>query len=376
MAAEASEPTTSPHPLAATGAVASAPSPAATHDAPSLIPKVAAGFVLAQGSVTETPQARPSQRTDESLQASAGVGVLGTPFAHWDYMAYVVLGFTADANAGIGGSIAPEQITLRLTPLTGLSFQGGYMRIPFSLAQSVVITNSMFSARPLPTTVFQNGADAGFLASYQHPSKVVTVKLGIFDGLSLGLLIPNHVTRGPVLSAWVEVAPFGEMPTIEGDFGQSSFHLSVGGGVLFQNGTAYDASGYEGLHTTDTRVSAALRMAFKGVFAQGEYLYAILVDDLLGRPRITRGTYGEASYYVPFKRKVGFAPMARLGWSQQSADFFPTSVVSVESGLALYPRGDLAEPGALRLVIEYVSERQVEAEQTAYGALASALFRW
>jgi hypothetical protein len=250
------------------------------------------------------------------------------------------------------------------------------MRIPFSVAQAAVITTSMFPTRPGPTALFQSGADAGLLASYEHPSGYVRARLGLFDGLSLGLTLPNHVERAPVASAFLDVAPFGAMPTLEGDFGDSSFHLALGGGLLYRNGTAYDPAGYEGLHVTDTRLAAALRLSFKGIFVQGEYLHAVQTDDLSGRPRVARGTYAEASYYFTIKRKLGFAPITRLGWSVQDEGFFPRHIVTFDTGLALYPRADLSEPGALRLVLEYLSERHVEEAEIAYGGLASILYRF
>jgi hypothetical protein len=365
LAAEGDGEGTSPHPYAAIET-----------PEPTLIPKSVSGFATLTGTAQSIPSSRPRNQADEGVQGAAGIAAAGMPYEKWDYLAYLVVGLAADAVNGTGGSVSPEQITLRFTPLKGLSLQAGYMRIPFSVAQAAVITSSMFPTRPGPTAMFQSGADAGVLAAYEHPSGYVRVRLGLFDGLSLGLSLPGHVTHAPVSSAWLDVAPFGGMPTLEGDFGDSSFHVALGGGLLYRNGTAYDPSGYEGLHVSDTRLSAALRMAFKGLFVQGEYLHAIQTDDLSGRPRIARGTYGESSYYVAVRRKIGFAPLTRLGWSAQDEGFFPRHIVTFDTGLALYPRGDLAEPGALRVVLEYTSERHVEESESAYGALASVLYRF
>jgi hypothetical protein len=376
--ADPSDVQTSPHPLAALQKNAAPAGGSAAEQAaqPSLIPKYATGFMLLTGSGQSVPVSSPKNRLDYSISGAAGFGVLGTPFDKWSYLAYVIGSVSADAVNGVGGSVAPEQITVKYAPFPWLWFQAGYMRIPFVIVESVDITQVMFPARPQAAEVFQTGADAGLLAAYEHPAGYLRVRLGIFDGLSLGLTTPGYTVHGEVLMAAVEVAPFGTLPAIEGDFKISPFHLSLGGSVMYRNGTEFDTTGYEGLHFIDSRVAGTLRLSVRGFYFQAEYLQDVQTDSLTDRPRVARGTYGEGSYYVPIKKKIGLAPVTRVGWSVTSEGFFPLHVVQFDAGLAFYPRGDLSSPGALRIVAEYLSERQVESQETAYGGLVSGMLRF
>ena len=68
--------------------------------------------------------------------------------------------------------------------------------------------------------------------------------------------------------------------------------------------------------------------------------------------------------------------MFRLGWSEGDAEFYPLHIVTGNAGLALYPRGDLADRGSVRIIIEYQSERRIEEGETGYGVIASVLARF
>ena len=340
-----------------------------------LVPKAAGGFLLLNGTLSSVPSAVARNQTDYGLVASIGVSASGTPWEKWEYLAYVTSGIATDAVTGTGGSVAPEQITVTVHPIKEVSIQAGYMRIPFSLGQATVITSSMFPTRPEPTALFQSGADAGILAGYESHEGRLKAKAGLFDGLSLNLTVPNHTTRGPVLSAWTEVAPLGGMTPLEGDFNGSPLRFAVSGGLVYRKGIAYDAQGYQGLGVNDIRFSIAARLAFKGLYVQGEYLQDLRTDDLSERPRLARGTYGEASYHFLVK-KLGLAPVTRLGWSVQDEGFYPLHVVTGDVGLALYPRGDLANRGGVRVLVEYQSERHIEDRETAYGGVASVMARF
>ena len=367
------EPSVSPHPIAA---IAKANEDASGAPKDPLVPKFASGFILANGSAQSVPSALARSRFDDSLNTVIGVSAGGTPYERWEYLAYLVASVAADAVNGAGGSVAPEQITVQFKPVRDLALIAGYIRIPFSVGQSAVITSSMFPTRPEPTALFQSGADAGVIAVYEALEHRVRFKAGFFDGLSLRLTLPQHTTIGPVVSASTEVSPLGALQPLEADFGASPFRFAVGGGILYRDGTAYDPSGYRGLHLSDTRVAASLRVAFRGLYVQGEYLHSLRTDDLSFRSHLARGVYGEASYYVAVRRKIGLAPLTRAGWSVQDEGFFPLHDVTAEAGLALYPRGDLAQPGGLRFVLEYQSERRIEEAETAYGALASVMYRF
>jgi hypothetical protein len=358
-----SEPTFSPHPQQAV-----TPPPPEE----SLLPKQAGGFLAINGSAQSVPSAIARNQADYSLSGAVGVSATGHPSQRWDYQVFVVASAAADAVNGLSGNIAPEQIWIKYEPLPAFSILAGYTRIPFSAAQGTAISSSMFPTRPQPTDLFQGGADAGVLASYEPLEGRVKVKAGLFDGLSLRLALPGHTTNGPAVSGWAEISPLGVMRSIESDFG-SPFHFAVGGGIIYRHATAYDEAGYQGLSVDDIRFSATVRMAYRGLFVQGEYLQGLRTDDLSGRPTLARGTYGEASYYSPIVPTIGIAPLTRLGWSVRDAGFFPLQVISADAGLAFYPRGDLSKPGSVRLIIEYQSERRLAEGQTAYGGIASVL---
>lgn len=362
-----------PHPSAAMAKEGEA---AAQEEPPNIVPKFATGFVMATTGVAAVPAAVPKNRLDYTLQGIAGIAAVGTPWEKWDYLAYIITTVQASAISGTAGSVAPEQITIRYSPTKEFSLQAGYMRMPFSLAQSAVIANAMFPTRPEPTIIFQGGADAGLMAGYETKEGELRVKAGLFDGLSLGLTLPQLITRGPVVVASIEVSPLGGMKAQEADFGESPFRIMVSGSFLYRSASAYDPTGYAGLDLQDTRFTGALRLGFKGIFVQGEYLQAVQTDDRSNRARITRGAYGEASYYAAIKKKVGISPLARIGWSEQDESFFPLHVVSLHGGLAFYPRGDVPDPGVLRFVLQYRSERRIEERETGYGGVLSAMLRF
>jgi len=346
--------------------------PRTQQGAEGLLPKMAGGFLLLNGSLQSLPTAVAQSRSDYGLAGIVGVSAVGHPWERWEYVAYVTASVVTNAVAGTAGFFAPEQITISYRPVKDLSFAVGYQRIHFSLGQAQVIALSMFPTRPEPTALFHVGADAGLLASYGSEEGVVHVRAGVFDGLSLNQTFPGHTSRGPVLSVSLEIAPLGAMLPLEADFKGSPFRFALHAGVVHRLGTAYDPAGYRGVGFDDLRFALSARLAFRGLYAQGEYLEDIQSDDLSARRRLTRGAYGEVSYHV-LVGKIGLAPLTRLAWSVQDASFFPLHTVNATAGLALYPRGDLTRRGSVRLVLQYLSERRVREAETAYGGLASVM---
>ena len=341
-----------------------------------LYPKAASGFLLVNGNFQSVPSAVARSRADYGVSAVVGVSASGHPWEGWDYLGYVTASIGADAVNGASGSFSPEQITISYHPTKSLTLAGGYLRLPFSIGQATVIANSLFPTRPEPSGLFQGGADAGILATYESPEARVRVKAGLFDGVSLLSAIPFSTTRGPVLAAYTEVAPLGAMSPLEGDFKGSPFRFALTGGIVYRRGSVYRTDGLLGTSFDDVRLALSLRIAVKGFYAQGEYLQDASHGSLDVRDRVSRGAYGEVSYHVLVGEKIGLSPLARVGWSAQDATFFPLHVVTAHAGLALYPRGDLAQRGGVRLVLEYLSERHIEESETAYGGLASVLTRF
>ena len=338
-----------------------------------LAPANVGGFVLANGAVQSVPSATPRNQTDYNLTSVFGISASGHPFEKWEYRGFITANVSTSALNGTGGGFSPEYIAFTYHPVDHVRLEGGYIRIPFSVGQSTVITNSMFPTRPQPTELFQGGADAGLLASYESPEGRLRARIGVFDGLSLNTSVPNHTTRGPVGSVSTEISPLGGMPGIEGDYKDSPFRFALAAGAIYRAGTAYDPKGYEGIGVHDFGIALAARFSLHGLYGQAEYLQDVRTDDLSGRPHLTRGAYGETSYHVRVRRRVGLSPMFRLGWSEADAQFFPLHIVTGNAGLALYPRGDLANRGSVRIIVEYQSERRIEEGETGYGVLASVL---
>lgn len=365
--ASGSDPELSAHPL---GAITDSPS-----IVEKLAPKNASGFVLANGSVFSVPSAVPRNQTDYRLESVFGIRAQGHPFEKWEYEAFVTTNINTSVLGGTNGGFSPERIAFTYRPTEGLWIDGGYIRIPFSAGQSTVITNSMFPTRPQPTDLFQGGADAGLLANYESKKQIFRAKLGVFDGLSLKTAIPNHTTRGPVVSLSTELSPLEGMPGIEGDYNGTDFRFALAANMVYRRGTAYDPRGYEGLGVQDFGLAFALRFRLYGLYGQAEYLQDIRTDDVSGRPRVTRGTYFETSYHVLVDR-FGISPMARIGWSEGDAGFYPLHIVSGNAGFGFYPRGDLAERGSVRIILEFQTERRVEEQESAFGGLGSILARF
>lgn len=344
--------------------------------APQLVPKFATGFVLVTSSYTAVPRAVPRNRYDSALSAVAGVAVVGQPWEKWDYLAYTLASLQASSITGTGGAVSPEQITIRYTPTKPFSLQAGWMRMPFSMSQSSVIAQSMFPTRPEASSLFFTGADAGLLAAYEQTSGIVHAKAGAFDGSSLGLTMPQLTTRGPASVVSLEVTPLGPMKPLEADFGETPFRFGVSLAGLYRSAKAYDTRGYEALAMRDWRFAVSLRASYRGAFVQGEYLQAVQTDDLSRRPRIARGAYAEASYYLAVQKKLGLSPVARVSWSVQDESFFPLHVLALQAGLALYPRGEIPDPSVLRFILQYRGERRVEELEVAHGVILSGMYRF
>lgn len=337
-----------------------------------LAPHFAGAFVLGVGQIQSVPSAVPQRKVDYAFTSVFGAGVEGRVFDTWGYTAIV----TANTNTnldGTNGGFAPELIKFEWHPHDRIWVDGGYIRIPFSVGQSTIISSSMFPTRPQPTELFQGGADAGLLARYESDEGKVRVRAGVFDGLSLRTQVPDYTTRGPVVSLSTEFSPLGGMPGLQGDYKHSEFRFALAAGGIYRRGTAFDPTGYAGLGVQDIGVALAARIWFKGFYLQAEYLRDYRTDDLSGRPKLTQGAYAETSYHVIANRR-GISPMARLGWSEADGQFFPLHVITGNAGIAFFPRADLDDRGRVRFILAYQTERRVEESESAYGVIGSILY--
>ncbi|GAC1351276.1 MAG: hypothetical protein NVSMB1_02730 [Polyangiales bacterium] len=327
----------------------------------------------------------------------AGMIVRGEPITHWNYL--VQFGFSPNGLAYVGDvgtldlagdgrsfgisvskgkttEIPVDEATIAYKPIDGLTAKIGWMHIPFSIAQIAVITASMFPSRPGPTSIFQFGADQGALIRYDTKDDRLHASVGLFNGISLGLQIPTTTTTGAVFSGFLDLQPFGKLPDVEGDSTRGGFRLGLGMAALYRDGKLYDATGFEAIRFRDLRLDAALRVAFRGLYLQTEYLRRQQTDSLSGRPLTATGFYAQGSYFVPLAKSIAVAPITRYGFATIDESFAPRKTIFFESGVAFFPRADLPEPGALRIIAEYVSERRVTEQETSYGGLLQLHLKW
>jgi len=390
----------------------SAPPPGGSPLTPDLTRLNVAGYVIPTFAATSRTQAVPRDRFIVGLVSSrAGLVFSGEPYAHWRFNVHVgfeaailsnnisgarkvVTGTSGGINPQTGQPTGVEQFTFitdvpveeatvswvpidaKLHPL-GFNVTGGHLYIPFSVGAAATITAQMFPTRPGPATVFVAGADDGVVASVIGLSERIQARVGIFNGGSLGLKLPNSTTVGPTWSFFLDVHPLGKMPPREGDQSRGPPRIGLGVGGLYRLGTLYDAAGYQATKFRDMRLSAAARLAAYGLFLQFEYLRRLQTDDLSSRPATATGFYGQGSFYIPLpKSSVALGPLARGGLATTDQDFYPQKTISFEAGVAFYPRADLPEPDALRIILEYVREQRQPFEETSNGGVANMQLRF
>lgn len=344
-------------------------------------------YLIPTGSFSSQSQAVPRDKLVYGVISSRfGLLVAARPFAKWiaighvgfdaSYVRQGVGGATAIGNGSFIASVPVEEASLGYEPLDWLALKIGHMRLPFSLAQSVIITGQMFPTRPGPSAVFNVGADDGLLVSVHALEKRLAFSLGAFNGGSLALETPGTTSVGPVLSAFVEADPLGEMAPAENDVDRGPLRAAVAFGGLLRSGDLYDATGYGSTGFRDARASASIRMSLRGFFFQAEYLRRVQTDDLSLRPAKAIGTYGELSYYVPVE-SVAFAPIARVGYSQVGdAEDATRSSTTYEAGFSFFPEAKSDEPDALRLILHYSYELRKPFRETSHAVVANAQIRW
>lgn len=268
-----------------------------------------------------------------------------------------------------------QEATVSFQPIDWFYATLGHMRMPFSVAQGAVLTAQMFPRRPAPSNLFTSGADDGLVGTFDLLERRMQIRVGAFNGSSLGLQVPQTTPLGPVYSAFVDVQPLGTLPPREGDSGRGPLRIGLGMGALYRNGALFDAKGFEATRFRDVRLSAAVRLAFRGLFLQGEYLRRVQTDNLSLRPSLATGAYVQASYYYRIDR-IALGPIGRFGVSVEDENFAGQRTTSYEGGIAFYPRADVPQPDALRLILQYAGERRSPSEETANAGIFSLQIRW
>jgi hypothetical protein len=355
------------------------------------------GFLAPQIVYSRRDAAVPQDRVKFGLlSARLGLRISGNPFENWSYFAD--LGFDGSARTRVVtglGALAPgdrtgtpnaqfgfisttsvDQATITYRPTGWYSVSLGRMFAPFSVGAGATVTAQMFPTRPGPASAFMIGADEGLLNTFTFLEDRVQVRAGAFNGSSLGFVAADTTAIGPLLSGFVDLHPLGRMPAIEGDNERGRFRFAAGVGTLYRIGTLFDATGYEATRFRDFRLSTALRIAFRGLFLQGEFLRRLQTDDLSLRPSSAHGYYVQGAYYVPFLDQFAISPIARWGRSVQDREFSGQEITSYEGGVAFYPRADGPQPNALKLSLLYAGEHREPAQETAHGGIFQLLMRF
>lgn len=248
--------------------------------------------------------------------------------------------------------------------------------MPFSPAAAVIITSQMFPTRPQSTQLFMVGADQGLMTSANLIDDRILISAGVFNGSSLELRVPQTTPLAPVYTAFVDVHPLGKMPRVEGDPSRGPFRFALGGGAIYRTGVLFDSTGYESTRFREVRIDGALRISFRGLFVQAEYLRRLQTDDLSGRPASATGAYAQASYFQPIYGNLALAPLARYGFAREDELFAPRKITEIELGVAIYPRADLAEPDKLRFILQYDGEIREPESEIAHGGVLHMQLRW
>jgi hypothetical protein len=356
------------------------------------------GYVRLGVGVTTRPRALPRDRLTYGLRSSlAGIIVRGEPFEGFNYTVH--FGVNPEALAVVTGvdivdtngdgtaqktsattrevTIVPvEEVSIAYTPVSWLEFKGGHFYMPFSPAAAVIVTSQMFPTRPGPTQLFMTGADQGLMGSLNVLDERIQVSLGVFNGSSLELRVPQTTALGPAYTAYLDVHPLGKMPRVEGDPARGPFRFALGGGSIFRYGVLYDSTGYESTRFRELRMDGAIRVSWFGLFLQAEVLRRLQTDEVSGRPASATGAYVQGSYYQPITTRLAIAPLARYGYSREDELYAPRRVTEIEAGIAFYPRGDTPEPDKLRFILQYDGEIREPESDVAHGGVLHAQLRW
>jgi hypothetical protein len=352
------------------------------------------GYVQPQVGMTYRPDGLPRDRFEVGASATAaGIEIQGEPWQRWSYDVHlVVAGESREVVTGVevvdsnGDGVADdvstdselsptllvERASITYQPVALFGVVVGQMRIPFTAQEQSPQTALMFPQRSGPNEVFLKGPDLGALAVLSVQGDLVRASIGAFNGT--GKPVGESEERGLVYSARVDANPLGPFPFGEGDLERGRLRIGLGAGFLYYPARVYDASGYLGSRIRDLRASASFRLAARGAYFQAEVLRRQRTDSLSSRPVIATGAYAQASYFLPVRSPVGWAPIARIGYAAEDQGFAPRDTLFLEGGLTVYPRPD--DPDALKVVAQYVGERRLTEGEDAHGAILQLQLTW
>lgn len=365
------------------------------------------GYVQPQFTYRYRPAARERDRNEAGFGSTRGGLVFsGEPIPRFGYKMHLVVGSTVNAvtdvdlvdtdadgaNDGVDTisraipGVFFEQISLGFRAVdysapdkkdtVVLDLTAGILRIPFTAQNRSPNSALMFPRRSTPNNVFLIGTDLGGLLSLGLFDKRIELQGGVFNGTGRAAGVGNE--RGVLYSGRIDINPLGGFPFKENDIEHGPFRVGLGGGILYFPSRVFDSAGNDtSARLRDLRMSASLRMAFRGIYAQGEFFRRQETDSLSSRPTIATGAYGQASYFIRLPSVFGLAPQGRFGWTEFDQSFDPRTAYFAEGGLSFFVGSKFTgRPDAFRFLVSYVGEWRVTEGEVAHGAVAQAQLRF
>ncbi len=350
------------------------------------------GYVAPAFTLTARPAAQPVDRLEVGMgSASAGLIFVGEPTDHWRFEVDLrigadviralvavdvvdldndgepdaVLGQTAEAIANI-----VEETTVTWRPVEQLDLRAGKMRIPYTSQSQAHDMALMFPQRAGPAELFLRGTDLGVLVEWDLGRGIFGGSVGVFNGT--GLLAGQGSDKGILITARMDLTPLGPFAFDESDLFRDPFRLGVGIGLVYNPYTSYDSAGEPDVRFRDTRASASLRMAVRGLSFVAEGLLRYQTDSLTSRPLLAAGAYGQLGVFTP----VGLEPAVRVGWVGEDQSFDPRHTLWLEGGLNLYPAHRDEQPDVVKITVAYQGEDRITEKEWAHGAIVGARLKW
>ena len=115
-----------------------------------------------------------------------------------------------------------------------------------------------------------------------------------------------------------------------------------------------DRSGTEPRTAVDFRVSASLRMAYRGIYLAAEYFRRQQTDDFSSRTELADGAYTQVAYYFRTVDWLAFEPIARAGFVAEDQTFETRLTGYTEGGFSVYPTADAENPAQMKVSFLYL----------------------
>lgn len=321
------------------------------------------GYVQSDFRTIVRPSAVPRDALEVRFVARAGVSAHGRIAAGLHYTAHAAVAYDE------GPVLELEQATLGYDFLPWLSLDGGHRRIPFTIANTVANFQLQFPDRPRENEAFVSGADTGLLLSVTPWQERVRLRIGAYEGGSLGLIEAEAQSRGLTYVGRADLAPLGRLASSNVDYERGPFRFGLGGAGLYRLAEVFDETGFLTTTIHDLRWTASLEMSFRGLFLLGEYVARSRRDSFSGGEDRSSGLYAQLTWFLALNPQWALQPQGRVGMTDvnQSNESARNRVLRYEGGINLYAFGYEAGSDAPRLGVEYTGERRITDVEEAHG---------